>query len=211
MIVNNFIAKIPTPAPGSTILNVSVAARVPDFTCVTTAYREMLSLDPNDKIDGLTAKELNAVGNVAQFVVKGSLSTVLDLTETEILRDFFNAIKSIILPTEFTRRAAQIKIPSMRPVRSLKELRETLFRDDWRLMPMQFDVPANSQILGQIAYNAGIEGIIFPSGKTKKRNIAIYPGNFKSSDSFVEIVGEVAGSVEGKRIDKRTYKQYLWL
>ncbi len=46
----------------------------------------------------------------------------------------------------------------MPPVKNLQELLNTLFAANWRLMPMQFDVPANSQILGQIAQAAGLEG-----------------------------------------------------
>ena len=67
---------------------------------------------------------------------------------------------------------------------------------------MQFDVPANSQILGQIAYEAGIEGILFPSVKTDKKNLAIYPENFKDSDAYIEIRGEVSNTVVIKELIK---------
>lgn len=108
-------------------------------------------------------------GNFSHFIIDGSLTTVLDLTKQESLSDFFDLISHIVLPAYYIKRAAKIKIPPMRPVKTLKELRDTLFREDWRLMPMQLDVPANSQVLGQIAYAAGIEGILFPSVKTGKK------------------------------------------
>ena len=97
----------------------------------------------------------------------------------------------------------------MMPVKNLEELRKTLFLENWRLMPMQFDVPANSQILGQIAYSAGIEAILYPSVKTHKKALAVYPENFINSEAFIEIAGTVAETVINTKIDKDTYKNFL--
>ena len=66
-----------------------------------------------------------------------------------------------------------------------------------------------SGCLGQIAYEAGIEGVLFPSVKTKKKNLAVYPENFKDSYAYIEVRGEVAASVVDKRIDKDTYKKFI--
>lgn len=190
-------------------------ARFPVFAAlylaedVETAYREMLSLDPNQDNSGLTSQELNAAGNISQFVIEGQLTQVIDLTEAETLREFYEAIKKITIPPYYLQKAKQMKINPMLPVSSMGELMRTFLREDWRLMPMQFDVPANSQILGQIAYEAGIEGVLFPSVKTKKKNLAVYPENFKDSDAYIEVRGDVAASVVGKRIDKDTYKKYI--
>ena len=76
-------------------------------------------------------------------------------------------------------------------------------------MPMQFDAPANSQVLGQIAHSSGIEAILYPSVKTNKKALAVYPENFANSDAFIEITGDVAGTVVHTRIDKNTYKNFL--
>jgi len=78
----------------------------------------------------------------------------------------------------------------MRAVNSAAELRNTVLRQDWQVMPISFDVPGNSQILGQIAHAAGIEGILYPSTKNGKKCLAIYPENLKD-DSFVELVGRM--------------------
>ena len=45
----------------------------------------------------------------------------------------------------------------MMPVHNTRELLSTLLREDWRIMSMQFDIPSNPQILGQLAHAAGIE------------------------------------------------------
>lgn len=97
----------------------------------------------------------------------------------------------------------------MRPVKSLTELQKTLFAENWRLMPMQFDAPANSQVLGQIAHSAGIEAILYPSVKTNEKVLAIYPDNFHNSDALIEIKGTVAETVIHTKLDKNTYKNFL--
>lgn len=176
---------------------------------IATAFLEMHGLKSNDIAQGLTAKELAVAGNFSHFVVRGKLTTVLDLTNPESLQRFCTLLKGIELPLYYRKKAAQLKIKMMLPVKNLKELRETLFAENWRFMPMQFDVPANSQILGQIAHSAGIEAILYPSVKTRKNALAVYPENFRNSEASIEIKENVAESVVHKRIDKDNYKNFL--
>lgn len=174
-----------------------------------TALLEMLGVKAENVIDGLSGAELAAAGNFSHFVIHGKLSNVLDLTDGESLWQFYTHLKGIQLPLYYQNKARQLKISTMPPVKSLEELQETIFSDEWRLMPMQFDVPANSQILGQIAYSAGIEAILYPSVKTNNHALAVYPENFHDSDAYVEITGSVAETVIHTRIDKNTYKTFL--
>jgi len=175
----------------------------------STAFLEMNGIKPNVTTQGLTASELAVAGNFSHFVIQGKLTTVLDLTDAESLKQFYALLQGIELPLYYRKKATQLKIGAMLPVKSLKELRETLFADNWRLMPMQFDVPANSQILGQIAHSAGIEAILYPSVKTNKNALAVYPENFLNSEAFVEIRGDVAESVLHKKIDRDAYKDFI--
>lgn len=174
-----------------------------------TGFLEMKGIDPGETHEGLTGFELAVAGNFSHFQVQGKLINVLDLTNDESLRSFYSLIKEIHLPYYYIKRAGELKSSAMLPVKNLKELLCTIFEPNWRLMPMQFDVPANSQILGQIAQSAGLEGILYPSVKTMEKVLAAYPQNFNYSDSFIEIVGKVAKTVEHTRIDKNTYKNYL--
>lgn len=174
-----------------------------------TAFLEVMGLKPEVITDGLTGRELAAAGNYGHFVVQGKLTNILDLTHGESLQSFYVLLKNIELPIYYRKKANQLKIPPMLPVKNLEELRKTLFVEGWRLMPMQFDTPANSQILGQIAHSAGIEAILYPSVKTNQKALAVYPDNFVNSDAFVEIVGAVAETVIHTRIDKETYKNFL--
>lgn len=174
-----------------------------------TAFLEMMGLKPETIIDGLTGQELAAAGNFSHFIVQGNLTNILDLTNVETLRQFHSHLKNIELPIYYRKKANQLKISPMLPINNLEELRKTLFAEDWRLMPMQFDTPANSQILGQIAHSAGIEAILYPSVKTKQKALAIYPENFINSDAFIKITGPVSETVIHTRIDKDTYKNFI--
>ncbi len=189
--------------------------RFPQFAALylaedsATAILEMTGIKPDIVTDGLTGKELAALGNSSHFIIRGKLTNVLDLTDPKSLHQFYTHLKAIQLPFYYRKKATQLKISPMLPVKNLDELWKTLFSENWRLMPMQFDVPANSQILGQIAHSAGIEAILYPSVKTNKKALAAYPENFFNSDAFIEIVGAVADTVTGIRIDKATYKNFL--
>jgi len=174
-----------------------------------TAFAEVMGLKPDIITNGLTGQELAVAGNFSHFVIQGKLTNILDLTNAESLQQFYAHLKNIELPIYYHRKAKQLKISPMRPVKSLEELRKTLFAEEWRLMPMQFDAPANSQILGQIAHSAGIEAILYPSSKTGKKALAVYPENFINSDAFVEITGVVAETVTHTKINKETYKNFL--
>lgn len=201
--------------PGGRFNIGTIDERYPQFAALYlaedtgTSFLEMSGIKPDDSVDGLTGKELAVAGNFSHFVIRGKLSNVLDLTNQNSLKQFYQCIKKITLPIYYQKRAKELQISSMPPVNSLSALLKTIFAEDWRLMPMQFDTPANSQIIGQIAYSAGIEAILYPSVKTNKNVLAVFPENVHDSDSFVEIVGAVADTVMHTRMDKDTYRNFL--
>lgn len=174
-----------------------------------TALREKLGLKPKEFIDGLTAEEINVAGNISNFVVRGNLTYVLDIQNDDSLKDFFELISKIHLPTQFISRAAKLNISPMRDASNVHELIQTFLRSDWNIMPTQFDVPANPQILGQLAHSAGIEAILYPSVKTKQKCLAIYPENFKNTDAYIELEGEISDLIVNRRIDQNTYQNFI--
>lgn len=174
----------------------------------TTALREKLGLEPQQLIDGLTSEEINIAGNISHFVIKGHLTCVLDIHNHDSLQEFFELINTIHLPTQFITRAAELNIAPMRHVNNVDELVQTFLKPDWNIMPTQFDVPANPQILGQLAYAAGIEAILYPSVKTKKQCLVVYPDNFNNSDAYIELEGDLHDSVKNRKIDHSTYQNF---
>ncbi len=173
-----------------------------------TALKEKCGVSPQSDFDGLTGQQLNLINNVCIVEVKGSLQNIFDLTSDNSLSDFYKEIKTIKLPIDFITRARSLKIDPMKPIDSVYQLRNTFLCDEWRLMPMQFDIPANSQIFGQIAHSATIEGILYPSVKTQKNCLVVYPQNLMDS-SYIELNGDGPVVVAKKRIDKNTYHHFI--
>lgn len=52
---------------------------------------------------------------------------------------------------------------------------QTVFDENWRYHASLCNVPANSQTLGQIAYESVIEAILYPSTKDGKKCLALFP------------------------------------
>lgn len=174
-----------------------------------TALREKYGLGPQEKMSGLTAQELNIAGNFSVFNIKGQLTNVLDLCSPDALKEFFSRIRAIHFPKSFIIRAKQLGISAMLPVHNAKELWNTFFREDWRIMPMQFDIPSNPQILGQLAHAAGIEAILYLSVKTQKKCLAVYPENFQRSDAYIELEADLPENVTHTRIDSHTFSNFI--
>jgi hypothetical protein len=84
-------------------------------------------------------------------------------------------------------------------IKSLNELFNTIFMPEYKRDAMLFDLPSNSQILGHIAYEAGIQAIKYPSRLTGKICLAIFPLNFEKSESYVEISDEAPQEIERKK------------
>lgn len=169
-----------------------------------TAYKEKFGLSQQkEKHSGLTAEELALTHHtsIAIVTLKGEVSLVMDLTCEDYLKDFFSLIEKIKLPDHFVERANQLNIDPSLPIKTIQELLDKLLQPNWRDMPMRFDVPAYSQIFGQLAYVAGIEAILYPSKITQRNCLAVFPENFIQSDSFIEIVDEAPGEVKYKRLD----------
>lgn len=167
-----------------------------------TAYKERFGLyNPTKKQLGLSAEELALPHSITSVCVKGQI-----LSYPGALKDFFLLVKTIKLPKCFIKRAKKLNIDPMRQVKTLHELKKTIFDPNWRFMPIQYDIPANSQILGQIAHAAGIEAIVYPSRMSKQHKcLAIFPDNFANSTSFIELEGDVCEATMHKRLDAESY------
>lgn len=173
-----------------------------------TAFRERYQLTQTDNVNGLTPEEL-MLANATSFTcvaLSGEINQVLDLTNPDALGPFYQEIKNIKLPKHLKEEAIMLKLPVIPQVKSVEELRESILVENWRDIPMQVDIPANSQILGQIAELAGIEGVLYPSTKTSSKNcLAVFPRNFKASSSYIEIKDNVPEGCKTKVLDKSSY------
>lgn len=133
----------------------------------------------NNTPQGLSALDLALIkkDSISIVAVNGKLESIIDLHHPNKLKSFLNLIRGFSIPKNILQTAKKIGLESPLTVQNLTTLIESLMEPNWRAMCMQFDVPANCQIFGQLVANCGIEGILYPSKFTKKKCLAIYPQN----------------------------------
>lgn len=169
-----------------------------------TAMQEVLGQDAaaGGKLGALelALAKPDAIFNVP---VKGELCSVLDLRKPDVLQPFVDLIKDFTVDKSIAAVAAAQGFPPPTLIRTTEDLLKTLFSENWRRTPVQCGIPAPPQIIGQLAADAGIEGIIFPSRFNAKPNIAVFPQKF-TGDSFVELLGAVPEGVKVRRLDAGT-------
>lgn len=169
-----------------------------------TAMQEVLGQDAAaggkmDALDLALAKP-DAIFNVP---VRADLRSVLDLRKPDLLQPFVELIKDFTIDESIHAIARAHGQPPLTVIRTTEELLKSVFDENWRRMPAQFGVPSSSQIIGQLAADAGIEGIIFPSKFNAKPNIAVFPRNL-TGGSFVELTGAIPEGVKIRRLDATT-------
>ena len=138
--------------------------------------------------------------------ISGSLDKVIDLTKKSSLTKFVRFISKFHIPKSILDSAALLNLPPPTLVTSSTMLLESFMAIDWRKVPAQGDIPANSQIFGQIAYKAGVDGILFKSSKTKRLCLAIFPSNFANGNSFMKLDDEPPEKWTVKIIDSDNFE-----
>lgn len=143
---------------------------------------------------------LSKAESVSCVSVSGRVESIIDLHEMASLAPFITLIRAFDLPKSVERTAEKMGITCPSLLRSIAELKKTLLEPDWRRMPMQFDVPANCQLFGDLISLAGIEAIRYPSKLTGSDCLAVYPQNF-SGDSFIALDGPLPSEDVVSRLD----------
>lgn len=179
-----------------------------------TAIKEAYQIGTMGNNQGLSNKDLALMNenSLCIIAVNGSLEQVLDLNDKDNLKNFFEVIKHIKLPKALLNKAKKLNVNPYPEIKSLMELYNTIFEENYKIHSSLFDLPSNSQILGHIAFEAGIHAIKYPSKFTGKNCLAIYPENFEFSDSYVQLnLDEVPPSMPGtdRRMDKESYRRFL--
>jgi hypothetical protein len=171
-----------------------------------TAFQELLGQGYADS-QQMSALELALTkkDSISIVEVRGELDQVFDLHEEKNLRSFLNLLKKFALSKSLLKTAAKLRTPC-RVVKTMRELTHSILVLNWRVFPMWYDVPSNSQLFGQIASSANIQGILYPSKLSGKRCLAIFPQTFKNSSSFVELVEEPLTANVPKRVGASNYE-----
>lgn len=208
-----------SPAGGRFNIGAIDSLRFPSFSALylaedfETANREKNGMLSKSGGGGFTVEELSEIGQSSSSVIRlqGKISQALNLTNTNVLKDFVQLLKSIKPSKALIKQARALNIVEKHalPMKSANDFITTFLMPDWRLFPMQFDVPSNSQILGQIVHEAEIEAILYPSAKkSDKLCLAVFPKNFEMSDSYIQIQDKAPKGIIS-RLDATTFKDLL--
>lgn len=172
-----------------------------------TALQETLG-QMAEKGSPLSAQELALTNpdSIAVVSVSGELEKVFDLRAAKHLDAFVDMTKGFKLSAALKASARSLKLAAPSVAERSKDLLETLLTKDWRASPVHGDVPANSQIFGALIYQAGIEGILYPSTRTGKECLAIFPNNFAVTSSYIELDDEPPHAKVERRIDSNNWR-----
>jgi len=155
-----------------------------------TAQLEALGQDSSGSALTIEEISLSNKNSFACTSMSGCLDRVIDLTDKQSLVKFARLISKFKIPQSILDSAKQLGIPAPTLIKSPGSLLKSFLTNNWRKEPAQFDIPANSQIFGQLAYLAGMDGIVYPSVKTGKHCLAIYPTNFDGRNSYLALDDE---------------------
>ena len=178
-----------------------------------TAYREKfgIALEEISRAQGahkLTSSELalRSPGSFTHVALRGRLELLLDISELSALQAFAHVLRKFAMPERVRQLARKLGLRSPPTlVRSAAGLQRQLLHPDWRINPVQFGLPSNSQVFGRIAVAAGAHGIRYPSTRQAGTCcMAIYPQNWKSSQSFIEVIDGAPSQASLTRIDGGT-------
>lgn len=173
-----------------------------------TAFRERFAGPSEAKPRGLSTQDLalRSPGSFTQVRLHGVIENLIDIGNLETLKPFANVLREFPLPHDVRQLARKLGLrPPPWLIRSPITLQRQLLHPNWRMLPQQFDLPANSQIFGRIAAAAGIHGILYPSARNAaKRCMALFPQNWAGSSSFVQVSDRGPEGAQLTRIDGLT-------
>lgn len=162
--------------------------------------------------DGMTRTDFALAGtnSYGWHAIRGTLETIIDLTDKSKLKQLTDCLSDFNIPKFIFKRARELKIAEPDVIKSPEQLFESLLAPDWRVAPMQLDVPSNPQIFGQLVASAGIQGILYPSKMTGIPCLAVFLQNFSDSLSFLELMDEPPSGVQvHKRVDSSNFSRFI--
>ena len=169
-----------------------------------TAFREKFQRRTGEIVEGLTPQELalNEGGSHFTILLKGRLTNLFDLTHFATLNGVARELGEIRMPERASQLKRKLKIREreLTMTRTGRQLFEMVVNQNWRVLPVQFGLPAPSQILAEMIYAAGFEGVLYGSTKGLGKCVAVFPEQLKS-DSYVELLDAAPAGVEYSRLD----------
>jgi RES domain-containing protein len=159
---------------------------------------------------GLTPEEIALTNPQSEVIVSvsGVLEEVIDLTNADSLQEFVNLVGTLKVSASLLREATKVNLDPniVRSIQNVGELLTTFLEPNWRQFPQIADIPANSQIFGELVRSAKIGGILYPSKLSGKQCLTIYPSNFKDTSSLLHLDDEAPTSSVVSHIDRSNWQ-----
>ena len=172
-----------------------------------TAYREKFQLSSQEGVDGLTPEELSLEGAVSHSTVfvNGHLDRVFDMTSFTALISVAKVLGKIKFPSEAAPLVKKLKFDTSAylMIKTGQQLFNAVVKQNWRVLPTQFGLPAPSQILAELIREAGYEAILYPSSKGSGRCLAVCPTKLCDS-AFVQLADKAPSDKTTIRLDLST-------
>jgi hypothetical protein len=155
-----------------------------------TAFREKYQLVSDALQQGLRPEELALQPNSSHVTlqVRCSLSKVFDMTSQSCFVGISKVLSKVKLPERARALQKKLQMPGHQVfmLRTAKQFFDTAVHHNWRVQPVQFGLPAQSQVLADLIRKAGFEAILYPSSKGGGLCIAVFPENLREG-SFIEL------------------------
>lgn len=143
------------------------------------------------------------------FCVSGHIHSLLDITAKGSLNKFIKIIKQITLSKQLKKRFKKFDMGERESVQNITRFKRSTYYKDWKVDPNIHDIPATSQVFGQLAKEAGIEAILYKSTKHSRTGlcIAVFPENLKNSDSYIKLK-DCPRDITNKKMDSETFENF---
>jgi hypothetical protein len=174
-----------------------------------TGLAEVLGRDKGRESLSPQQLALTKPDSITAVSVTGKLDAVIDIRMSENLSKFVNQVKHFKVSKPLSSEARRLGWSPLMLITTVAELKTELMRDNWRSLPMLYDVPAGSQIFGGVAVDAGIEGILYESILTGKECLAVFPQNFLNSSSYVQLDDPAPSDEVRTRIDSGNFAEFI--
>ncbi len=168
-----------------------------------TAYAERFGSPPVGS--GLQPHEL-ALRDSKSFLnvaLTGHVNGLFDLRDKKQLRDFCSIIAKFQMGQELRLLAKRLGMRGPLLVGTPKDLHSSLL-GNWRDMPVQYNLPSNSQVFARFLQQAGYEGVLYPSTRGNGLCVALFPNQLSGSDTHVELADKAPPEVSVTRLDSVT-------
>ncbi len=175
-----------------------------------TAYAEFFGATELSSSEKMSGHEfaLQSESSFSMVRLSFEIENVFDLTKSKTLNAFSKVISKFKVTQELRDLGRSIGISASRMlIHDAALLKQDLVSSGWRNYPVQYEIPANSQVFGRLLRDAGFEGVIYPSSKGSGKCIAVFTENLEGSDSFVELVDRAPGNVRHIRLDSSSWKE----